>query len=190
MKTARRTLKQPFHPARLLARVLAKAPWSRLRRLAALVRPYTPRLTLALAATALFSALSLIFPSLVGRLVDGALLRATVTSGQALNRTVLLLLLVFVGRAAAGALQGYLLMTVGESVVVDVRVGLYRHLLRLPQTFFDRNRSGSLTSRLSQDVLTVQSVVSDSLSLLYLMVEGLPIALAPSRPICSARSRR
>ncbi len=162
MKTARRTLKQPFYPVR----VLARAPWSRLRRLAALVQPYVPRLTLALAATALFSALSLIFPSLVGRLVDGALLRATVTSGEALNRTVLLLLLVFVGRAAAGALQSYLLMTVGESVVVDVRVSLYRHLLRLPQTFFDRNRSGSLTSRLSHDVLTVQSVVSDSLSLL------------------------
>ena len=164
MKTAQRTLKRSSFPALLLARFRGQVPWSGLRRVAALVRPYTPRLALALGATALFSALSLVFPTLVGRLIDGALLRATVTSGQALNRTVLLLLLVFVARAAAGALQSFLLMTVGESVVVDVRVSLYRHLLRLPQAFFDRNRSGALTSRLSHDILTVQAVVSDSLS--------------------------
>ena len=139
---------------------------ARLTRILGYAVPYRARLALALGATLIFSALSLVFPSLVGSLIDGALLRASVASGGTLNRTVLLLLGVFVLRAVAGAVQGYLLMAVGEAVVTDLRGALYRHLLRLPQPFFDRQRTGVLTSRLSSDILTVQSVVSETLSVL------------------------
>ena len=140
--------------------------WRSLARILSAVRPYRLTLGLALLATLLTSALGLIFPALVGSLVDGALMRDSVTSAGTLNRTVLVLLMVFVLRAAAGAIQAYLLMSVGEGVVTDLRARLYAHLLRLPQRFFDTHRTGALTSRLSSDILTIQVVVSDVLSLL------------------------
>jgi ATP-binding cassette, subfamily B, bacterial MsbA len=171
----------------LFARVSAWTDWPKLRRLLRYTSPHRLTLGLALTATLLTSLLGLVFPALVGRLLDGALLKAGPESSAALNGAVLLLVAVFVLRAISGAVQGYLLMSVGESVVRDLRGQLYTHLLRLPQSFFDARRSGDLNSRLTGDILTVQGVVSDTLSVLvgqlFTLAGGLVVLLRISLPL-------
>src|SRR5581483_5154937 len=61
---------------------------------------------------------------------------------------------------------------IGEGLIYDMRTRLYEHVQRMPMAFFTRVQTGSLLSRLSNDVLgaqqtvgTLTSVVSDALSL-------------------------
>jgi ATP-binding cassette, subfamily B, bacterial MsbA len=87
----------------MLNRLAAWTDWARLRRLLRYTAPHRLTMGLALLATLLTSLLGLVFPALVGRLLDGALLKAGPASSAALNWTVLLLVAVFVLRAISGA---------------------------------------------------------------------------------------
>ena len=61
---------------------------------------------------------------------------------------------------------------IGEGLIFDLRTALYEHVQRMPVDFFTRTQTGSLMSRLSNDVLgaqqtvgTLSSVVADLLGL-------------------------
>jgi ATP-binding cassette subfamily B protein len=65
---------------------------------------------------------------------------------------------------------------IGEGLIADLRVALYRHVQRMPVDFFTRTQTGSLLSRLSNDVLgaqqtvgTLASVISDILGLVTIL---------------------
>lgn len=49
-------------------------------------------------------------------------------------------------------LEVYLLQSVGQRVMADIRSELYRHVLRLPVAWFDRVPTGSAVTRLTSDV--------------------------------------
>ena len=66
---------------------------------------------------------------------------------------------------------------IGEGLIYDLRAQLYEHVQRQPLAFFTRVQTGSLLSRLSNDVLgaqqtvgTLTSVVSDLLNLTMTLV--------------------
>jgi len=52
----------------------------------------------------------------------------------------------------------------GQSVVRDLRVDLFRKILNQPLRFFDRNPTGELMSRISADIERIQSAASDTLA--------------------------
>jgi len=54
------------------------------------------------------------------------------------------------------------------STACDMRNHLYRHILVLPTSFYDRNRSGSLVSLMVNDLNLINSVVADSLGSLLM----------------------
>ncbi|MFC4424625.1 ABC transporter ATP-binding protein [Deinococcus navajonensis] len=135
-----------------------------LARLLAYARPYRPIFVLGLLATLLSSGLNLVFPALFGRLIDASFLKVGSRDTGPLDRTVLLLLGVFLVSALFGAAQSYLLSRVGASVVADLRRALFGHLLTLSPRFFSDHRTGDLTSRLTADVGTVQGVTSTALA--------------------------
>src|SRR5215212_3963103 len=58
--------------------------------------------------------------------------------------------------------SGYLMEDVGQRVVTDLRDQLYGHILGQSATFFSRNTSGQLLSRVSNDVGQVQRAVSET----------------------------
>ncbi len=76
---------------------------------------------------------------------------------------------VFPGIALAimGAVPTYLRSSIGaravQQVVRDLRCDLYAHIQKLPHTFFDTHRSGSLTSRIIGDVETIQPFLNQGL---------------------------
>lgn len=65
--------------------------------------------------------------------------------------------------AAFGYVQFILSSLAGNRIVMDLRLRLFAHLQRLPVTFFDRTRSGDLTSHLSNDVTQLQTSLTDDL---------------------------
>ena len=141
--------------------------FSQLRRLVRYARPYLPLLLLGILCTLVSSGLNLVFPGLFGQLIDASFLKVGSTDTAPLDRIVLLLLGIFALAALFGAAQSYLLSRMGASVVADLRRALFSHLLTLSPKFFATHKTGDLTSRLTADVGTVQTVVSTALAQLF-----------------------
>jgi subfamily B ATP-binding cassette protein MsbA len=136
---------------------------TQLRRLFEFVRPYRSYLGIAVVGVIFASGLGLVFPRVLGDLVDSALDTATGDT-SALDQIALALVIIFFFQAAFNFLRTYYLSMVGEAVVADLRIATYDHLLTLPVKFFDSRKTGEITSRLTSDVAVVQNTVSTSLA--------------------------
>jgi ATP-binding cassette subfamily B protein len=66
--------------------------------------------------------------------------------------------------AGASAARFYLVTTLGERVVADLRELVFGHLLTLSPAFFDRTQTGELTSRLTADTTQIKSAVGSAVS--------------------------
>src|SRR5215471_1362866 len=147
-----------------------------LLRLLGYARPYRLRLAIALLSLFVAGGVGLLFPQIVGMLIDAALLQH---DSQKLNRFALLLVGLFAAQAGFSFLRTYLLSYTGERIVADVRTQLYNHLTGLPVSFFANRRVGELTSRLASDVSVVQTVTTGSITELLrsglLLIGGITI---------------
>ncbi|WDA59126.1 ABC transporter ATP-binding protein [Deinococcus aquaticus] len=133
-------------------------------RLLAFARPYQWVFAVGVVATLISSGLNLVFPALFGRLIDASFLKVGSTDTSQLDRTVVALLGIFALSALFGAAQSFLLSRVGAGVVADLRRAVFSHLLTLSPRFFGEHKTGDLTSRLTSDVGTVQTVTSTALA--------------------------
>jgi subfamily B ATP-binding cassette protein MsbA len=102
------------------------------------------------------AAISLVFPRVVGRIVD------SFQGGrpELLNSTAVVLLGLLVVQAVMNFFNTYLLSATGERVVAHLRRDLFGHLLTFPPAFFADRRTGELTSRLTADVSMLSGVLS------------------------------
>src|SRR5581483_3697781 len=71
--------------------------------------------------------------------------------------------LLAVASAALSLLQRWFSARVGEGLIYDLRVALFDHVQRLPLSFFTRTQTGSLMSRLNNDVIGAQQAVTNTL---------------------------
>lgn len=131
------------------------------RRVLDLYRPYRPQLATVMALVLFGAVLGVITPLLIARVIDDAL--------PARDRRLLLTLVgVMIGLTAAGGLlnvwQGWLNVRVGLRVMQDLRGRLYAHLQKQPLSFFTSTRTGDLQSRISNDVMNTQEVLSDTIA--------------------------
>src|SRR5207247_412485 len=58
----------------------------------------------------------------------------------------------------------YLTGWVGERILADLRIGLFRHLQRLSLGFYERTRAGVIISRLTNDVEAIDQLVTDGVT--------------------------
>ena len=59
----------------------------------------------------------------------------------------------------------YLVSWSGERVRTDLRVAVFRHLIRLHPAFFETNLSGEIQARITADTTVLQTVIGSSLSI-------------------------
>lgn len=62
------------------------------------------------------------------------------------------------------AIETYVEQYVGQKVIFDLRHGLYRHLQSQSMSFYDRNQTGQLMSRVTNDVSQVQFFVTQGVA--------------------------
>jgi ATP-binding cassette, subfamily B, bacterial len=138
---------------------------ARLRPLLALspyVMRYRGRVTLALIALTVAAITTLIVPVAVRRMIDFGF----TPEGIARINSYFSVMIVVVGvLALASASRYYLVMTIGERIVADLRRDVFAHLMRLSPAFFDSSRSGELISRLTADTTQIKSAVGASVSI-------------------------
>jgi subfamily B ATP-binding cassette protein MsbA len=140
----------------------ARAPVSAqgLGRLFGFVRPHSTRLALAGVCLAISSLVFLAVPWAVRVLID-----TVVASGDRhlLNLAASALVLILTLQSMFSFAQLYLLSYVGERVVADIRVALYRHLIRLPLGYYNERKTGELMSRVTNDATRIQTTVTSNL---------------------------
>ncbi|MDZ4671209.1 MAG: ABC transporter transmembrane domain-containing protein [Phototrophicales bacterium] len=133
------------------------------RRMLGYLGKYKRRLALAILGTLASAGLSLVFPAIIQQVVDSALTQQNL---DLLNQVTVFLLVVFMLRSVTSFIEGYNLNYIGERIMVDLRTQLYTHLNTLSMGFFVERRVGELVSRMSLDVTTMRSVLTDNVNVL------------------------
>ena len=131
-------------------------------RLLSYLKPYKWRMGIAIAATLIGSALSLVFPWFLQIIVDTVFTRGDYAQ---LNRVTAALIGVFLLRSVFHYFQGYFLNYVGERIVSDLRIEVYTHLQELSVRFYSDRRVGEIISRLSSDVTMVRTALTNNVAL-------------------------
>jgi ATP-binding cassette subfamily B multidrug efflux pump len=126
--------------------------WSLFRRFLALVRPFRLAATVAILLLPLATVARLVQPYLIKLAIDEHIVPGRLPG---LGKVAILFLLAVCGESLFGFVQGYLSQVVGQRIMADLRQRGFRHLLRLPSAFFDRNPSGRVVTRLTSDVENV-----------------------------------
>jgi subfamily B ATP-binding cassette protein MsbA len=125
-----------------------------------LLHPYRWWLLAAGVLLVITSSLWVFFPLVIRTLLNTIIGQH---NERLLNIVVLVLIVVFIMQAALSALQGYLIASLGERLTFDLRTMLFRHLQRLPLSFFDSRRSGELMSRVTNDVTVLQTALTNNI---------------------------
>jgi len=138
------------------------APLRPLLALAPYVARYRGRAFLALVALTVAAITTLIVPVAARRMIDFGFS----PEGIAMINKYFSVMIAVVGVLAfASASRFYLVMTIGERIVADLRRDVFAHLMSLSPAFFDSSRSGELISRLTADTTQIKSAVGASVSI-------------------------
>ena len=131
-----------------------------LRRVWTFARPYRGTIIIFLVAILAAALLALVPPFVVRGIIDTAI--PNDDRGQ-----IVLLASIAVGAAVADAalaiVQRWASARVGEGLIYDLRCGLFAKVQRMPIAFFTRTPTGSITSRLNNDVIGAQTAVTSTL---------------------------
>ncbi len=122
---------------------------------------YRGRILAAFAALAVASVATLIVPYAIHLMIDRGFGGADT---EAIKPYFLGLFAVVIALALSSGMRFYLVMTLGERVVADLRADLFAHLTKLDLSFFDAERTGELVSRLSTDTTQLKAAFGSSAS--------------------------
>jgi len=127
--------------------------------------PYLARhrakLTLATISLVVSALSMLVIPLAVRRVID---LGFGSHDGIFIDRYFAMLILIGLVLALASAARFYYVNWLGERVVADLRSDVFRHVADLGPSFFERNHSGELMSRLTADTTQIKAMAGSSLS--------------------------
>ncbi len=119
------------------------------RRLLVFVQPYWRRLTLAVVLLLVASLAELVPPLLLQQAIDGPIIRGELDGLWHIFAIYMGVLLAIFGLRYA---HTYIINSVGQQVMQDIRIVIFRHVQRMSLSFFDRNPVGRLLTRITNDV--------------------------------------
>ena len=133
----------------------------RIRMLIGLVTPYRARTAGAIVFLLVFTLVALVPPLLAKLAVDQG-----IKSGNLQTLVLIVIAFVLVGLLtfALSSVQTYLTGWVGERALADLRIRLFEHLQRLSLGYFERNRTGAIISRITNDVEALDTLITDGVT--------------------------
>ncbi len=145
------------------------------------IKPYKYEYALGMLFLLGSSSASLVFPKLLGQLVD---LGNQGKLAQEIDHIALVLVVVLVAQAFFSYFRIYLFVHVAEKTLADLRQSTFNHLIRLPMKFFQHRRVGELNSRLSSDITLLQdaltSTLAEFLRQLIIIIGGVSLLMVTS----------
>lgn len=137
-------------------------------RLLKYIRPYMHRLMMAILCTVMASACNLYLPWIIKDVVDKVLVQKDTFMLYAIAISIVV---IFIIRGLFFYGQSYLMSWVGQKVVIDIRGEIFRKLQRLSLAFYDKNKTGTIMSYVTNDVAALQTAMVEKA--VELVTEGL-----------------
>ena len=122
---------------------------------------YRWRALAALLALLTAAVTTLVVPVAVRRMIDFGFSRESVSLIDSYFAVMIAIVAVL---ALASAARFYLVTTLGERIVADLREGVFSHLVSLSLGYFDAAKTGELISRLTADTTQIKAAVGASVS--------------------------
>ena len=124
------------------------------------LKPYKFRLFVAAICTALASAGTVVLPWIIKDLVDQVL---SEKDAEKLTYIALSVVVIFLFRGFFFYGQSYLISYVGQKVVIDIRREVFKKIQRLSMAFYDKNKTGTIMSYVTNDVNALQTGLVDNI---------------------------
>ncbi|MCS7174803.1 MAG: ABC transporter ATP-binding protein/permease [Pseudothermotoga sp.] len=130
-----------------------------LARLLKYALPYVWFFILAIFIVLIAAIVDLLPPQLIRTAIDDYLNNDALAQFERISgiyRMGLLVTVVFCAQFLLGYVSTFITSYLGNRIVHDVRIELFEKVMRLPMTFFDRNPSGRITTRIVNDTQNIQ----------------------------------
>ena len=115
---------------------------------------------MAAICTAMASAGTVVLPWIIKDLVDQVL---SEKDAEMLTYIALSVVVIFLFRGFFFYGQSYLISYVGQRVVIDIRREVFKKIQRLSMAFYDKNKTGTIMSYVTNDVSALQSGLVDNI---------------------------
>jgi len=146
---------------------LSKESFKKARRVFKYIRPYRIAYITSFIFLVLTSATTMLFPMLMGKMVEAnnnATGKFNLLDFTNINSLVLLLFIVFACQSLFSFFRIYFGTIVVEGSMKDLRADAFQKLVTMPMDFFNRNKVGELTSRISSDIQLLHETLSITLT--------------------------
>ncbi|MBN6889423.1 ABC transporter ATP-binding protein [Cytobacillus horneckiae] len=134
-------------------------------------------MVLAILLVMISTALSLLGPYLIGRIMDDYIIPRDINGTM---RLAGVLAAVYAGAAIITWLQSYVMVRVSLKTIQQMRQDLFNHFQRLSLSFFDKRKHGELMSRVTNDIENLNAALSQSVVQIFssvLTIAGVAIAM-------------
>ena len=130
---------------------------SNLRSFIELLRPHKSVMAQALFGALIYSILGLATSIYVGKITDHVLVDKNINLLNLMGVVMIIILLI---RTFIGAMKSILALKTGQRIDASLILGYYKHLLTLPQRFFDTMRVGEIISRVN-DAVKIRAFINN-----------------------------
>lgn len=105
------------------------------------------------------SALALIGPFLIGKIIDTHIVEGEFAGMQS---KIVWLIVIYAFLSVSMFLQNYWMIGIAQQTIYRMRTSLFAHFQKLPVSFFDKRQHGELMSRVTNDIENVSSTLNSS----------------------------
>jgi len=130
---------------------------SPVKRFIQLINPHRSIMTQALFGAVIYSLLGLSTSVYVEKIVDYVLVDGNLNLLNLLSVTMIVLLIL---RIYMGVMKGMFALKTGQKIDAALILGYYKHLMKLPQRFFDTMRTGEIISRIN-DAVKIRAFINN-----------------------------
>lgn len=149
-------------------------------RLMGYYRPYLPLLLLSMVLVLVINAAVLIKPYIIKHVIDSYITKGINDRSALWTMGIIYFVLVVIGAVFTYA-QSYILTYVGQKIMFNIRNSLFTHIQNMSMSFFDRNSTGRILTRVTNDVEALNDLFSGVLVNLFrdfVMVIGIVATMA------------
>lgn len=150
---------------------LTKESLQKAKRIFSYMRPYRSQFLIGWIILFISSAIGLLFPLILGQLLGGETGEESSLTGilsllsfDTANSFALGLFIIFGFQAILSFFRVVLFTNVTESTLRDIRKDAFQRLVYMPMDFFNKNKVGELTSRISSDITQIQTTLQTTIA--------------------------
>lgn len=149
-------------------------------RLISYFRPYLPLLLLSMVFVFIINATVLLKPYIIKHVIDSYISKGNADTAALTAMGIIYFVMVVIG-AVFGYAQNYMLTYIGQKIMFNIRNKLFTHIQHMSMSFFDKNSTGRILTRVTNDVEALNDLFSGVLVNIFrdsVMVIGIVATMA------------